>query len=253
MTQDLGSWGWAQHTEGLMRRRDRLALMRQIAAAQLGDLARGLGLHRGPAPLDMNPADIIVPDSATCKAAEEHLADSLSGVLRLHSHRTYFWGMLLAQSDGLKPDPEELYVASLLHDLGLSDSELPKASTCCFAVNGARLADLFLEQQDWTAQRRHSICSAISLHLNLDVPASRHGAEAHLLSLGAHLDVTGRNLHRLSHSTANRVLQRFPRAGFADEIAATVSAGHHPATRAGFLGKLGFEKLAMSNPLDQTR
>lgn len=251
MTQELGSWDWAARTDGLMRRRDRLALMRQIAAAQLADLARGMGLHRSPAPLDIDPADIPVPDSATCKAAEEHLADNLSGALRLHSHRTYFWGMLLAHGEGLKPDPEALYVSALLHDLGLSDNELPKASSCCFAVNGARLADLFLQQQDWTAQRRHSVCAAISLHLNLDVPASRHGAEARLLSLGAHLDVTGRNLHRLSRRTANRVMQRFPRAGFASEIAATVSAGHHPATRAGFLGKLGFEKLAMSNPLDQ--
>lgn len=251
MKQDLGSWGWAQRTNGLMRRRDRLALMRQIAAAQLADLARGMGLRRGPAPLDMDPADIAVPDSATCKAAEEHLSESLSGTLRLHSHRTYFWGMLLAHGEGLKPDPELLYVSALLHDLGLSEQALPKAKSCCFAVEGARLAGLFLQQQDWNDQRRHSVCAAISLHLNLEVPASRHGAEARLLSLGAHLDVTGRNLHLLSRRTANRVQQRFPRAGFAGDIARTVRAGHHPASRAGFMGKLGFEKLILANPLDQ--
>ena len=193
-----------------------------------------------------------MPDSAICKAAGEHLADTLSRALDLHSHRTYYWGMLLARSEGLKPDPELLYVSALLHDLGLADAELPRAKSCCFAVNGAQLADLFLQRCQWDAGRRASVFEAISLHLNLDVPASRHGAEARLLSLGAHLDVTGSHLHRLSRATAAGVLARFPRGGFAGEIAATVSAGHHPATRAGVLGKLGFEKLAMSNPLDRT-
>ncbi|ATG35097.1 MULTISPECIES: HD domain-containing protein [Phaeobacter] len=253
MTKYLGDQAWSQATGGILRRRDRVALMRQLAGMQLGELARRLGLAKGPAALPLDVADIPVPDSATCRAAEEHVASSLSHALDLHSHRTYYWGMFLAHSEGLRPDPELLYVSALLHDLGLSAREMPKARSCCFAVNGARLADLFLQQQQWDSARRRSVFEAISLHLNLEVPAARHGAEARLLALGAHLDVTGRNLHRLHRRSAGSVLKRFPRDGFAEEIAASVSAGHHPHTRAGILSKLGFKDLALANPLDRPR
>lgn len=252
MTMHLGDGAWAEATNGIMRRRDRAALMRQLAAAQLGELARKLGLARRSAVINLNVSEIAVPDSAICKAAEEHLAATLTRALDLHSHRTYYWGMLLARSEGLKPDPELLYVSALLHDLGLAETELPKAKSCCFAVNGARLAGLFLQGHQWDASRRASACEAISLHLNLDVPASRYGAEAQLLSMGAHLDVAGSHLHRLSRATVQDVLSRFPRDGFVKEITATIGAGHHPGSRAGVLGKLGFEKVAMANPLDRT-
>ncbi|MGR3758771.1 HD domain-containing protein [Roseobacteraceae bacterium NS-SX3] len=251
MTMHIGDQTWSQATDGIMRRRDRLELMRQLAGVQLGELARRLGLGRGPVPLSVDLEEIPVPDSAICRAAEEHLAASLSRALDLHSHRTYYWGMILARGEGLKPDPELLYVSALLHDLGLVSGELPKIKSCCFAVNGARLADLFLQQHQWDSTRRKSVFEAISLHLNMEVPASRHGAEARLLALGAHLDVTGRNLHRLSRRTAGSVLRRFPREGFADEIAASVGAGHHPGTRAGLLGRIGFKGLALANPLDR--
>ncbi|TLP67757.1 HD domain-containing protein [Parasedimentitalea maritima] len=251
MTYHFGAKAWAQTTNGIMRRRDRITMLRQLAGTQLGEIARKFRLNKGPAAVDIDLSDIMVPDSATSKAAEDKVSEVLDRSLNLHSHRTYYWGMILARSKGLRPDPELLYVSALLHDLGLAETELPKAKSCCFAVNGARLADLFLQEQNWDVSRRTSVFDAISLHLNLDIPASRFGAEAHLLSLGAHLDVTGRNLHLLSRTTVHSVLSQFPRENFTADIVETISAEHHPHSRASLLGNLGFKKLALANPLDK--
>jgi hypothetical protein len=80
-------------------------------------------------------------------------------------------------------------------------------------------------------ERARKVAEAISLHLNVTVPA-RLGAEAHLLSKGVSLDVIGRRLHQIPAATTM-----------------TKQAQLRTQSRSALLHQLGFVKLIKGNPL----
>ncbi len=63
--------------------------------------------------------DKWLPDTPAACAAEAYLASVSNVTMMRHCVRTYRFGRILAEKAGAKPDFEALYVASLLHDLGL--------------------------------------------------------------------------------------------------------------------------------------
>ena len=248
----VGTYKWSFDRNGLLTRGDKLTLYRQLLSLQLQTIAEKLakiGIWGRP-PLDADVSIIPIPDSAIAREAEEYAAQMYSSTLNLHCLRTYFWGALIGKADGFKPDLELLYVVNILHDLGLSETHLDKASSCCFAVTGAKLARDFVRDNGWDVTRANALLEAISLHLNLNVSAKVHGTEARLLACGAHLDVVGSHIHRLTEPTIKSVLEAYPRDGFVEDITRIMDNPHHPDSRASFLGKLGFRKMASSNPLE---
>lgn len=249
----VGTYKWSFERNGLLTRGDKLILYRQMLSLQLQTISERLakiGIWGRP-PLDADVSIIAIPDSAIAREAEEYAAQMYGSTLNLHCLRTYFWGALIRKADGFKPDLELLYVASILHDLGLSKIDSHQVSSCCFAVTGAKLAQDFILRQGWDVTRADALFEAISLHLNLNVSAKVHGTEARLLACGAHLDVVGSHIHRLSRRTVQTVLKAYPRDGFVEEITKIMDNPHHPDSRASFLGKLGFRVMASSNPLEQ--
>ena len=194
---------------------------------------------------------IRFPDSiASCRASE--LAESLSAPwLFNHCLRTYVWGVMLAQSEQIQFDEELFFVASALHDLGLTESHNCKEPGCgCFAVEGARAAEKFAEEIGWEDERRERLGEAISLHLNVRV-GLRYGPEAHLLHEGAALDVIGASIRELHPATIESVLERYPRLTFKQEMSAAIKqqARERPHSRAALLVSLGFIGMIRSAPL----
>ena len=118
--------------------------------------------------------------------------------------------MILGQSDGLHPDPELFYVASLLHDLALTDQFRDYAPMPCFGARAGILANDWAGERGWPAHRCSTLADAISLHLNARVPAE-HGPEAQLLQAGAGLDVIGLRHWELTPETVASVVERYPR------------------------------------------
>ena len=59
------------------------------------------------------------PDTPAAAAAEYYLYALSSPVMVRHCKRSYLFGKALADKARMKPDLEALYVACLLHDLGL--------------------------------------------------------------------------------------------------------------------------------------
>ena len=112
-----------------------------------------------------------------------------------HSYRTYCWARILARRDRVKHDPEVLYVAALLHDLGLAAPNGGKAR--CFTLVGAEKAVQLASQAGWSESSQLAVGQAITLHMNASV-AANEGPEAHLLTAGAQLDVTGSRYWELS-------------------------------------------------------
>jgi hypothetical protein len=81
----------------------------------------------------------------------------------------------------------------------------------------SRLLGENASQRGASEERARGVAEAISLHLNVTLPA-RLGPEANLLSKGVSLDVVGRRLHQIAQPTLRRVAERWPRGGFAEEL-----------------------------------
>jgi hypothetical protein len=163
------------------------------------------------------------------------------------------WGVAIGREERIDFDEEALYIASLTHDLGITDAYRghdPQAA--CFSLDSASAARELVGRHAFTAARVDAVAEAITLHLNAHVPLS-HGPEAHLLQIGAAVDVTGFRLRAFDPATREAVLARHPRramkAGFAavmdDEVVL------HPDSRpAFFTRRVGFKRMIERAPFD---
>ncbi|WP_181919373.1 HD domain-containing protein [Alkalilimnicola ehrlichii] len=250
----LGSYEWGEQTDGILSAADRMRLLAGLIRAQVAEAlshaAKRFGSYRRRT-TRVRLDTVAVPDSVATRVADELAGRYYTQALRLHCLRTYYFGHLWAQFYGLRVDTETLYVASLLHDLGLSP-QFAKPSSCCgFAIVGAREAKQAVAKLHWPEERQRAVYEAISYHLNPYLSIAKHEPEAVCLQRAAHLDVVGAGRHLLPLAAIADVHQRFPRHDFREEILATMTAMvHAPNSHAAVLGKLGFAKLAAGNPLN---
>jgi hypothetical protein len=215
----VGTWPWAQRTGGTLSRADQQALMNQAMQMQwrrlVGRVTRSFGRKRY---FPLTPESLRIPDSPSATRAADLCAQLSPVWLAHHCARTYLYGSLLALRSGISYDEELLYVAAMLHDLGLTPAHWGKDPTAqCFAVEGARAAQAFAREEQWAAQRQDALAEAICLHLNVTVGLA-HGAEAHLLQAGASCDVIGAAYRAISPKARALVLERYPRLGFKQHI-----------------------------------
>ena len=71
-----------------------------------------------------NIGGIVAPDLELARKAFALAERAHSKTLLNHVHRTWWFAELLGKKREMKYDRELVYLASLLHDLGLSDGEL---------------------------------------------------------------------------------------------------------------------------------
>jgi hypothetical protein len=150
-----------------------------------------------------------VPDTAAAREAEEVSRASSSESLVNHGLRSYAFGALIGIADGLRFDAELFYVASLLHDIGLTETYDRGG---CFESDGADAARELLEDLGWPVDRADRVGRAIYLHMH-DV-AAEEPPEAHLLAFGTSVDVSGWRLDDIDEALRDAVLQTYPRLGF---------------------------------------
>ena len=250
--RSVGTHAWAA-LGGQLRRQDRMRLMGQAMltrlAAMSGRLRRGVGFNLARfRHVDLQA--IRLPDSRVAMQASE-MASALSEPwLFNHSMRTYLWGAMLAQVNGIRIDEELFFTASVLHDLGLTSTHLCQDTSCsCFAVEGSRAARQFVSKEGWTNQRCDQLAEAISLHLNVRV-GLHHGAEAHLLHAGTSLDIIGARARQLDADAVSHVLGVYPKLSLKTNMveAMTGQARTRPESRAAFLVGLGFIGLLRAAP-----
>jgi hypothetical protein len=253
MTPAFGTVAWARRNSGRMTRSEKLRefayanrVLLRTAPAQV---KMRLGLRNGTA-LSFDLDRIPLPDSKIAREAEDECREASPQRLIDHCFRTYAWGMLLAQKDGLRPDPELLYVGSLLHDLALTDTYRDVNPMPCFGARAGIFAAGWAGERGWGHERCQTLGDAISLHLNSKVDAA-HGPEAQLLQAGAGLDVIGLRYWDLAPETIGAVLRRYPRGDFIAGLG-DFEAETHPGTRTLFLWRwLRFATLARHSPFNE--
>jgi hypothetical protein len=230
----VGTWAWAQRTGGQLPERDEQDLRAALAAA------------RARARRDVAVAGHVevaerAPDSAFARAALDAVRTASSDALLSHCLRAWLYADLIAQAEHLRPDPELLYVACLLHDLGLTRAHWCRQAHC-FGVEGAIAAHALATEHGYP--RADALAEAIVLHLNVAVPSDL-GVEAYLLHAGTATDVIGLRAALLPDDAKRAVLARHPRDGFAVEMEdlSARQAAARSRSRVALLRELGFADL----------
>jgi hypothetical protein len=132
-------------------------------------------------------SEIRPPDSALCVAARQFVARIGPPVLEHHVLRSYLYAEWLGRKRRLSYDREVLYVATVLHDLGLTDLATARSR---FEVEGADLARDFLAERGMDERRLDLVWEAIALHTTAEIP-QRRSVEVSLCQLGIAADVRG--------------------------------------------------------------
>lgn len=157
------------------------------------------------------------PDTRAARDAEEFLREVSSREMAFHSLRTYYFSGIMYELSGVKQsiDREALYVAALMHDVGLFQSDPPKTEHC-FSVGSAREARRIAKDAGWDEARQDRIASAITTNLNAFVPIDEYGLEAHFMRAGGLVEVIAQEW-KVSPENLTEILGRYPRDGFAED------------------------------------
>jgi len=236
---DVGSVAWGQITRGRLTRRQTAVFAARSLPEILLLLRTHARLRRGRrGSTEVNPDTMTVPDTPLCRAAEQcarrHYA---GGPLERHAYRTIAYAHAIASIDHIDVDPELLWCAALLHDIGLPS---PVAGHC-FAVRGSHTAQALATEAGTSAARSTLLAEAISRH---PMPGlNRHTQPlAYLVNVAALLDLTGRRLDNLSADSVTALLDLQPRAGLERTLITqwTAEAAMVPRGRASIARALGF-------------
>jgi hypothetical protein len=171
-------------------------------------------------------AGIPMVDTMIAKAANELALSASPPYLYNHAVRTYLFGALIGRAAKLKFDEELLYLACVLHDLGLTKRFMGNRP---FEIEGAIAAGNFLRQQGLSVAKAAAVWDGIAMH-PLAISQYRK-PEIALVGAGAGADVVGAGLEDVTASDRDAVLHAFPRLGFKSEFVATCAdvVRQHPA------------------------
>lgn len=173
---------------------------------------------------------VRLPDSPICRAATDYARRVSPPFLFNHALRSYMFADRAAELRRTGFDREILYVAAVLHDLGLTDI-VPVETR--FEVEGADAAKAFLVEQGMTEKAVEIVWQAIALHTTPEVP-QRMGAEIALCQIGTAIDVGFVPYEFLSERVVAEILEAFPRLGFKKamvELLAGLGAKNSKAAR----------------------
>jgi HD domain-containing protein len=185
-----------------------------------------------PQSLPKSVAGIRLIDSNIALEATRLVHRTSPPYLFNHAVRAYLFGALIAKARGLRFDEELLYVACLLHDLGLTEkfmSDLP------FEIQGAQVASRFLEERGISKERVEVVWDGIAMQTS---PISGYkGAEVTLVAEGAGTDVVKPDFREVKKSEIEEVVRVFPRLRFKNEFVRTCAevVRRHPRGAAGGL------------------
>lgn len=191
---------------------------------------------------------VSVPDSALARRARELIAKVAPPFLVNHSVRSYAWAVELARHDHLRFDPEILYVAAMLHDIGLIP---PYDLGGCYDRDGAIAAERFMVQAGEPATRARAVYAAIALHNDEAMPPDP-ASEVVLLWDSTGVDVTGERYSDVSPAIVAGVLAAYPRLDFKRDFAALFAdqAARKPTCRAAAMAAAGMLEAIAQAPFD---
>ena len=192
--------------------------------------------------------EVPVPTSAVAVRAAEAAAAFCSPALVHHNHRAYLWSAALGVQEGLAFDAELLYVAAMLHDLGLVPAY--DNATLGFEVAGGHVGWMFAAGAGWPVERRVRVAEVVERHM-WDSVDPAVDPEGYLLEAGTGLDISGRDPDRWPAPLRSEVMTAYPRldlraqflACFEDQAARKPSSLAAAAVRSGIADRMAANVL----------
>jgi hypothetical protein len=177
-----------------------------IAASALPPQARAAG-----STLPATIAGVKIPDSYAAQQALTQAQDVEAPAIFRHSARSFVFAELVSQARGVKHDPEIVYIAAMLHDIGLSkEFATPHVR---FEIDGADRTKQVLTAAGHSMTDAQIGWDAVALHSIFSIARFKE-PEVFLLSAGVLTDVGGAFLQYLDKATVAHVLAALPRKGF---------------------------------------
>ncbi|WIB78374.1 HD domain-containing protein [Curtobacterium sp. MCPF17_002] len=181
---------------------------------------------------------LLAPPSPVAARALDVVREWSSPALVNHCLRSWAWASLLAPSVGLEPDRELLFVATMLHDLGVTPSF--DAHTVAFEDAGGAVGAVFARGAGWDADRARRVGEVIERHMWRSVDPALD-AEGHLLEVATSLDVSGVGFDHWEATDLRAVTAVVPRLDFSATFDGLIheQAGRKPASSAARLDGSG--------------
>ena len=168
-------------------------------------------------------ADIEIPDTRLVAEATELVREAASPLLFHHSRRVYLFGALRGREQGLRYDPELLYVGAMFHDLGLTPKY--RRTDQRFEIDSADEARSFLLSHGVPEDAATLVWTGIALHTTPEVPLHM-APEIALVTRGVELDVLGIGYHTVSDEQRAAVTGAHPRPDFKRQILEAFTEGN---------------------------
>jgi hypothetical protein len=175
---------------------------------------------------------VSVPDSRLARQATELIRSVEPDLLYNHSLRVYAFGALQGERQGLRYDPELLYIGAMFHDIGLVEGH--RSAHDRFEVDGANAARAFMSENGVTGEALRIVWDAIALHTTPGIPQHKE-PEVALVTAGVELDVLGFGYDEIAPDDRDAVLAAYPRIEFKESIIQAFADGmaHRPETTFG--------------------
>lgn len=198
----------------------------------------------------MRIVDFPVPDSAAARGALALAQEYHSPSLVNHVTRSWLWAEAFAAVEGRGDiDHELLYVAAILHDIGLA-REFDN-HTLAYEHAGGHVGVALTAGAGWDAARRRRVLDVIVEH-NWPSVDPAEDVEGYLLEIATGLDISGARPDALPEEFRREVLAAYPRLGLAQEFGTAVvdQAERKPSTTACRLVDGGVVRKLRDNPLE---
>lgn len=189
-----------------------------------------------------------LPDSPVARRALEVCRRYSTPALLDHSIRSYLWAAQYAHEHLLGFDQELLFVAAMVHDLGLSETF--DAHVTPFEIVGAEIGRVFGIGAGWEADRAARVSEVCILHMRDEVPPEID-VESHLLQVGTSADVSGVGAMDFPADFRTALFATYPRTGFPEQFitAFRAEAARKPQCAVAHLLSTGWLDRMASNPL----
>jgi hypothetical protein len=193
--------------------------------------------------------ELLAPPTPIAERALDVARSLASPALLNHSLRSHAFAAALGHAEGIAFDPELLYVASMLHDIGLVP--VFDSVSAPFEEAGGRVAWVFGAGAGWAPERRERASEVIVRHMWSEVDPNLD-AEGHLLERATSIDVSGSGWDDWPAQLREDLVARVPRLGFAAEFTECIreQARRKPGTQAERAVIGGLPERAAHNRLD---
>jgi len=177
----------------------------------------------------MRMAGIDVIDSALVKECIDLARTHSSPYLFNHVIRSWLLSTLVASTVEVKPDPEVLASATILHDLGMTKTYEANER---FEVDGANAARAFLRGHGMKDRDLQLVWDSIALHTTPSIAIHKE-PEVVCCAAGIGADIIGFGKERFRSEDLERINQAYPRLSikerFTEDLCGIVKRKPHCA------------------------